>query len=390
MRERGVLLLLLLLAAMNGAGQNAPGDSGFDHFYNLEYDEALADFRAEAAKNPGDPEAFNHVAQTILFRQMFRSGSLESDLIRADSFLRRPKLVLSAADQKDFSAAADRSIELSQARLKKNANDIGALYALGVGYGIRANYNFLVKKAWIDALSDTAAARKAHTRVTELDPNLIDARLILGVHEYVTGSLPWGFRMLGSVAGFSGDKEHAIRTLELVAAKGRSNKYDAGALLVAIFRREKRSREAVPYLEELIRHFPRAYLVRLELAEAFGDIGDRAAALAKVDEADRLKKDGAPGYGRLPEAKIRYTRGNLLFGFGDLDRALEEMRAATAGQGELDPSTAGYAWLRLGQIYDLKGGRAQAVEAYREAIRRAPDSDAAGEAKGYISSRYKK
>ncbi len=365
-------------------------ESGFDHFYNLEYDEALADFTADAAKNPGDAQAWNHIAQTILFRRMFRAGSLESDLIRADSFLRRPKMTLSAADDKQFNEASGRALDISQARLKNDPNDVAALYAFGVSYGNRANYDFLVKKAWLDALSDTASARKAHAKVVQLDPKFYDAQLIAGVHEYVVGSLPWGWRMLGSVAGFSGDRDHGIQTLRLVASQGKANKYDAAAILIAIYRREKRPREAVPLLEELIRKFPRSYLLHLELAETYGDLKDRGAALAQVDETEKLKRSGAPGYHRLREAKIHYARGNLLFAFDDVDGALEEMKAATAGSNELDPVSASNAWLRLGQIYDLKGQRAKAVEAYREVIRRAPDSDAASAAKPLISTRYKR
>ena len=62
----------------------------------------------------------------------------------------------------------------------------------GVAYGLRANYNFLVQKAWRDALRDATAARKDSNRVTEIDPANYDARLIQGVHDYVVGSLPWG------------------------------------------------------------------------------------------------------------------------------------------------------------------------------------------------------
>ena len=45
-----------------------------------------------------------------------------------------------------------------------------ALYTLGVAYGLRANYNFLVRKAWMDSLRDATTARKLHNRVTELIP----------------------------------------------------------------------------------------------------------------------------------------------------------------------------------------------------------------------------
>jgi hypothetical protein len=49
-----------------------------------------------------------------------------------------------------------------------------------------------------------------------------------------------------------------------------------------------------------------------------------------------------------------------------------------------------YAWLRLGQIYDLKSLRKEALAAYRETTRYAPGSDAAREAKNFMSSPYKR
>ena len=362
---------------------------GFQHFYNLEYDEALADFTAQAAKNPGSPEAYNHIAQTILFRQMYRSGALESDLITsANSFLRRPKMVFSSADDKQFSSAIGRALELSQARLKTNPSDDEALYALGVSRGIRANYNFMVKK-FVDSLSDASAARKLHLRVLDLNPKFIDAQLIPGLDEYVVSSLPWGMKMLGAVAGFQGDRDHGIRMLTVVAQNGRNDRFDAEALLAAIYRREKRPAEAIAPLNDLIRNFPRGPQVRIEMAEMYGDMGARDKAMAAIDEVEEMRRTGTPGFQRLPESKIRYTRGNLLFVFNDLDRALEELKTAIA-EGGLSTPAAGNAWLHIGQIYDLKGQRAPAVAAYQQAIKTSPDSDIADQAKGYLAVRYKR
>lgn len=391
MRRAWVIVAMAVVARADVRPPDPLADPGFQHFYNLEYDEALAEFRAAASRDPSSADAWNHIAQTILFRRMFRAGSLATDLIgAANSFLRRPKMYLSADDQQEFSRAVNRAIDLSNQKLKQNPNDLAALYSIGVSYGIRANYNFLVRKAWIDALTDTATARKMHNRALAIDPNFADARLVPGVHEYVAGSLTWALRMLGSAVGVPSDRNEAIRTLEQVAQKGVRNRYDAEVLLCAIYRREKRPREAIPMLDDLLARFPRGYLVRLELAEAYSDLGDRARALAAVDEAEELKRAGAAGYTRMPEAKVRYTRGDVLFAFRQLDGALEEMKYATAHSSELDPVTAAGSWLRLGQIFDLLGQRNQAIAAYKEVVRIAPDSDAGGDAKSYISSRYKR
>jgi len=198
---------------------------------------------------------------------MFRSGALESDLVTgSNSFLKRPKLVLSQSDQEQFSKAIERAMELSKARIEKNPKDTAALYALGVSHGMKANYDSMVRKAWLDALHNVQAARKLHNQVTEIDPNFVDARLIQGLHDYIIGSLPFGWRMLGGIAGFHGDRARGLRTLKLVSEQGSVNRIDAGMLLSAIYRREKQQTEAIAILNRLIPIAPRNFLLRLELA----------------------------------------------------------------------------------------------------------------------------
>ena len=75
-------------------------ERGFDHFYNLEYDQAIADFQEAIAHDPTSPDLHNHLAQTLVFREMYRDGALESELVSGNnSFLRRPKLNPSAGNR---------------------------------------------------------------------------------------------------------------------------------------------------------------------------------------------------------------------------------------------------------------------------------------------------
>jgi hypothetical protein len=67
------------------------------------------------------------------------------------------------------------------------------------------------------------------------------------------GSLPFAYKLLGFLVGFRGDKETGIRTLRLVAQKGHFNRVDAEVLLAAIYRRERRAKDALPLLADLIR-----------------------------------------------------------------------------------------------------------------------------------------
>jgi tetratricopeptide (TPR) repeat protein len=388
---RLVPALLSVLCVLPSFAADAVMLKGFEHFYNLEYDEAISEFRGLIAKEPANPNYHNHLAQAVLYQEMFKAGALESELVSGTNpFIRRDKVNVTTEAAASFDQSINKAMSLAQESINKNAGDTAALYALGVAHGLRANYNFLVRKAWMDSLRDATAARKAHNRVVELDPKFIDARLIQGVHDYVVGSLPWHWKVLGFLGGIRGDREEGMKTLRLVAENGNANRFDAQVLLAAIYRREKRSKEALPLLTGLIRRFPRNYLFRLETVQMYSDAGDKANALTALDNIEQLKRAGSAGWSRLQLEKIFYYRGNLLFWYNDVDGAVDQLRKATLKANELDAHTALMAWLRLGQASDMKGRREEALAAYKRAIAVAPQSDVAKESRQYLNSPYKR
>ncbi|MBZ5728096.1 MAG: tetratricopeptide repeat protein [Acidobacteriia bacterium] len=382
-------LALLALAAAPPDGRESLVQQGFDHFYNLEYDQAIADFERAIARDPASPDFHNHLAQTLVFREMYRNGALESELVSGtNSFLRRPKLNPPPETEKRFLGEIAASMDLSEAILRKNPRDTAAMYALGIAHALRSNYYWVVKKAWHDSLKDATAARRLHNRVAELEPGNLDARLVDGLHEYILGSLPWHYRMLGFLIGLHGDKQKGIRIVEDVAKNGSLNRVDAEILLCALHRRENKTRLAIPLVADLIEKFPRNFLLRLELSQMYSMAGDKAHALEAVEQVALLKKRHAPGYQRVPWEKIWFQEGTIEFWYNDLDRALENMRKVAARSEDLDLNTGVYAWLRIGQICDLTQQRAAALEAYQKAIAFAPQAEAAQESRKYLAVPY--
>ncbi len=381
-----MLLCLAMLAVPLFAADSATA-RGFEHFYNLEYEEAKIEFEKAIVADPQNPETYNHLAQAILYREMLHAGALESELVTGNNpFLHLPKIKPSAKDLSRFDECIAKAVDLAQAMVNRNPNDTKALYVLGIAIGLRSNINFLVRKYWTDSLRDATAARKLHNRVSELDPSNIDARLVQGLHDYVVGSLPFHYKLLGFLAGFHGDRDKGMKTVQLVSEKGNINKLDAKVLMAALYRRERRAQEAVPLLEELVKRMPRNYLLYLEQVQMFADLGRKDDALKALAQLDEMKREGL--LKTMPVEKIFYARGNLLFWYREYDTALTNLNRATANTKDLDLNTTVNAWLRTGQCLDMKGQHSQAVIAYRQAISDAPDSDAGKESKKYLSSPY--
>lgn len=254
---------------------------------------------------------------------------------------------------------------------------------------LRANWNFLVRKAWRDSLSDATSARKAEDQILAIDPNNPDARLGEGVHEYIIGCLPWTWRTLGFLVGFRGDKVRGLAIVEQVAKYGSRNKADAEILLCAFYRRERNSTKALPLLEDLIRRYPRNYLLRFEQAKMYADIGDRRA-LTTIDEIQRLKEAKVPGIVNTPWAKILFERANIQFWYNDLDQSAANFKKVLALEDELDLNTGVLSYMRIGQILDIQNRHQDAIEFYRKAMAFAPEADAAKESRRYISSVYRR
>ncbi|HEY2019187.1 MAG TPA: tetratricopeptide repeat protein [Bryobacteraceae bacterium] len=383
--------LLLLFLAFRLTAQPDFVQQGYDHFYNLEYEQAIADFGRAVALHPDDPEMHNHLAQTIVVEEMYRNGALESELVSGtNSFIRRAKLNTSPETEKRFLDVLAKAMSISEGRLRQNPDDTAALYALGISYGLRSNFYWVVKKAWRDSLKDANAARRMHNRVSELEPANVDARLVQGLHDYIVGSLPWTYRMLGFMVGIHGDKAKGIRTVQEVAANGKVNRLDAEIFLCALYRRENQTRLAIPLVEDLIRRFPRNYLLRLELSQMYSMAGDKTRAIEAAEAIAQLKTRHAAGYDRVPWEKVYFQEGTIQFWYNDLDRALENMKKVAARSEDVDLNTGVFAWLRIGQIYDLTHHRTEALQAYQKAIAYAPQADAAQESRKYLASPYRR
>src|SRR5262249_36302885 len=156
---------------------------------------------------------------------------LDSSVYSTDAFLSKRRITIPAKVQKRIQELGARSMELSEARIRANPKDAEALYARGVTRALRSTYIGLVDRSWFAALKRVKEARKDHERVLELDPPYADAKLMVGMHDYIVGSMPWAVRILGHILGESGNKDRGLKYMRESGEGGGEAAVDAKLML---------------------------------------------------------------------------------------------------------------------------------------------------------------
>lgn len=337
----------------------------FEHFYNLDYEHSIQELEQVRKRHPDDPFAVNHLLTAVLFQELDRMGALNTGEYANDSFVTTPHRPPDPKAQKQIKELVEQALQLEAKRLAANESDIDAIYARGVTRAQFATYTALVERAWFSALRNAVGARRDHERVLELNPNYADAKLIVGAHNYVMGSLSWAVKVAVSMVGLSGNKEKGLQYLREAAANNGESGSDAKIVLVLFLRREKLYDEALQYARGLITSYPRNYLLALEegnLLRAAGRNAEAAVAYRKVWQAG---KDGKfPG--------LHYELAAL--SLGDLLRFQKDYYGAWAAYDLVstvdhpDPEISQKANLAAGEACDLIGKRDVALKHYQAVI----------------------
>jgi len=357
----------------------------FDHFYNLDYDRAVQEFDQVLKRHPDDAFAINHLLTAILFHELYRMGVLNTGEYANDSFIKAAHRPASLQAQTQIKDLVKRALTIEQNRLAANPNDVEALYTRGVTRAEFATYTALVEHAWFSALRNAVGARHDHERVLELAPGDTEAKLLVGTHNYVVGSLPWALRSAGAVAGLGGNKEKGIQLLRECATGNGETAVDARILLALFLRREHRSDEALPIVRQLIAAYPRNMLMALEegnLLRAGGHAQEAAAVYAKVWRAGA--EGGYPGQ--------HYEIAALTL--GDLLRSQKDDVGAAAAYEQAvsvpqpDPDIAQKANLAAGEMYDLLKKRDLAMTKYKLVVAADSSTTSADEARKYLKEPY--
>ncbi len=366
--------MLLGLPAAVAAGPPAPitlrpadplNSAAIEHYYNLDHDAAIQDFEKIVARHPNDPFALNHLLSAILVRELYRMGAINTGEYTNDSFIGLAHRPADPAQKERIKQLVQQAEKLEDAELNRNPANIDMLYARGVTRAQFALYTALIERAWFSSLRNAVGARHDHERVLQLDPNYTDAKLVVGTHNYVMGSLSLAVKMAVALAGLSGDKAKGIQYLYDDYRSNGETSVDAGMVLLVFLRREHRYSEALEIAAAVGPRFPRNYLLPLEE-------GNLLRASGKLDLAEqqyrRVWQNGREGkYGNLRYEMAALALGDVLRGekkFAEAAAAYEQVSEVNGA----DPELLQKANLGAGEMYDQLQNRDLAVRKYQAVL----------------------
>ena len=397
---RGVIRGFLLLIALCTAQSLLAGDfdtvlpsknplakRAFDHFYNMEYDRSVREFEQLERENPDNPVANNYLLSAVMFREMYRIGALDTENYANDSFLDlKAKKPLDPDVEKRIEELLGRTEKLCDERLDKNPNDVDALYARGVGRGLRSTYMGMGQKAWLGAVRSALAARRDHERVLQLDPEFTDAKMSIGVHNYIIGSLNWFYRSMIALTGVTGNKQKGLDYLREVADSNGVASMDAKIALALFLRREQKYPEALKVVKSMVEAYPRNYLAAIEYAHLLNAAGHGPEAIASYK---KILEDYR--HGKFPNADPQQAA----FGLGVTlrgQRRFEEAAEAFA-MVQAFPTPEKRLVLRsnlaAGEMYDSAKLRSLAIEKYKQVLAADASSPEGQLAKKHLGKPYK-
>jgi tetratricopeptide (TPR) repeat protein len=389
-------LLFLGAAAMGGASEVHTNPLNRDplvreayvHFYNLDYPGAVERFQRFHEMHPGDPQPTALLLNAVLFQELYRLDLLDTTFYANDGFLTGRHATEEDPKTRDrILSLADETIHEADWRLGKNPNDIDALYARGWVRSLKCTYLAMVERGFGAGFRLATKAKDDEVRVLQLDPDYVDAKLVVGVYEYVVGALPWPFKLMIGFAGITGSKNRGLEMLHDDGERGATTSVEARTTIALFLRREGRYKEAIEVVRGLENQYPHDYLFCLEEANLRKDDGEGMRAVEAYREI--LAKNAKPGY--FAEARLELTYFGLGDGlrgqrhFGESAKAYEQAAWAK----DVGPELKIRSLLAAGEARDLNGERAFAVKDYQAAIDAGPSTSRADTARKYLRNPYR-
>jgi tetratricopeptide (TPR) repeat protein len=262
---------------------------------------------------------------------------------------------------------------------------VDAFYARGVTRSLSAMNEGLIEKSWYSAFRDALGAYNDHKRVLELAPNYSDAKVVVGIYNYIVAALPVYERVVAFVLNIKGGKAEGIESIREAANAGGETSIDAKTALSLFLARERQYPEGLSLVHELYRAYPRNFHFGFSEANMLRASGRIPEAIAAYRDLLALGQRGAFPQARLERAAIALGETFRDQGNG---RAAADAFESVAQMTGADRGQVTRTKLLAGEMYDLLRERDAAVRKYQEVIATSSDPVEAREAKRLLKEPY--
>jgi len=349
---------------------------GIDHIYNIEFDAADREFAQIIALRPDHPAGYFFQAMTQWWRILSNFDDESKD--------------------EQFYSLIERVVRVCEQRLKRDKNDVTALFFKGGAIGFRGRLR-VNRGKWLAAADDGVTALSAIRKAHELDANNTDVLLGIGIYNYYAEVVPTQYPILKPIMLFlpSGNKQKGLDQLEQAAASAKYAKVEAMYfLLQTYFSYEKQYVKALDLALQLHRMYPRNPLFHRMYGRCFVSLGNWKEAHRVFSEVEQKFRNRQQGYDIYDGREAYYYLGRYQFLFGDLNEALRLLYKCDELSRTIDQQgPSGFmsmANLTIGMIYDLQGRRASAQAQYQKVLNMKEYERAHEEARRYLQEPYRR
>ncbi len=373
------VLLLLQPARAWGAFQLTPEATqaivrGIDHMANLDYREAREAFGALKDLPSGE----------LLYP--FLVGLAEIDQVIQEDWDDEQR-VEEVLDR--FLDQIEPVVERAETLLKATPDNADLLLAMGMIQGAKAVVD-RTRNNYFAAYSGVLASHRFLTRALEVDGDRADALWPLGLYDYAISRVPALLKPVAALALPPGGRERGLERLKRAAREGTVSRIPATVALAQIFTGfEEQYADALPYAELLATRYPGNPEFLVGLAFLYSETGHAPQAVSVAERIRTSLEQEHPHFPRELTPRYLQLRGKIAMDAGEYDQALTFFRQTIAQGNTKYAWITAWAYTRTGMIYDLRGDREKAEEAYRQALEIDKGGMAREKARQYLDEPYR-
>ena len=299
-------IILYLLFPVITIAVHFPGDEevmkGVELFYNYQNTEAVEILEEAREKFPENPRVhFTWAAARMLESEAHNPVAISYELLEGD--LKKVIPIL-----KNLS---DQHSEFPEYKLY-----------LGSATGLKARIN-LGKQEWVSTLINAYKGFRIIRKIEQNYPDLMDAKLPIGIVEYFAGLNPGFVQWTAKIFGLEATRQAGLGKIEQAATRGEYSNVEAKKILVFLnLWVENDVETALRFSGELHRDFPKNFFFSIMYLESLIKTGEKKGIPKIFSQLERELNFLTPVKKKWYKSYLDYEKSQYYFRNSEFDNAL--------------------------------------------------------------------